>query len=183
MRRYAEFLDGQRGARKMSEIRKDILRFAKEGVGGAYVWGGTAYKAWDCSGYVQWTYRQAGVNLPRVDQWRVGTRTDNPQPGDPGGPERTGTSRLGTRWYSCGGRHDVQRVESCGGYATASNSLEYGYGIFWSFEVKSRCADPEASMSPQRAGQALTGKGSAFGWSATSSFRLWPRATGQHRGR
>lgn len=66
----------------LSEIRKDILRFTKEGVGGSYVWGGTAYKAWDCSGYVQWIYRQAGVNLPRVDQWRVGKRTDNPQPGD-----------------------------------------------------------------------------------------------------
>lgn len=63
-------------------LRKDILRFTQEGVGGAYVWGGTAYKAWDCSGYVQWIYRQAGVNLPRVDQWRVGTRTENPQPGD-----------------------------------------------------------------------------------------------------
>ncbi|MDI3241542.1 NlpC/P60 family protein [Arthrobacter sp. AL08] len=66
----------------LSQIRKDILRFTQEGVGGAYVWGGTAYKAWDCSGYVQWIYRQAGVNLPRVEQWRVGTRTDNPQQGD-----------------------------------------------------------------------------------------------------
>ncbi|WP_342451739.1 C40 family peptidase [Arthrobacter sp. H16F315] len=66
----------------LSQIRKDILRFTEEGVGGAYVWGGTAYKAWDCSGYVQWIYRQVGVNLPRVDQWRVGTRTENPQPGD-----------------------------------------------------------------------------------------------------
>ena len=66
----------------LSQIRKDILRFTQEGVGGAYVWGGTAFKAWDCSGYVQWIYRQAGINLPRVDQWRVGTRTDNPQPGD-----------------------------------------------------------------------------------------------------
>ncbi|MEC5181275.1 C40 family peptidase [Arthrobacter sp. CG_A4] len=69
-------------AANLSGIRKDILRFTQEGVGGAYVWGGTAYKAWDCSGYVQWIYRQAGINLPRVDQWRVGTRTDNPQPGD-----------------------------------------------------------------------------------------------------
>lgn len=66
----------------LSEVRKDILRFTQEGVGGAYVWGGTAFKAWDCSGYVQWIYGQAGINLPRVDQWRVGTRTDNPQPGD-----------------------------------------------------------------------------------------------------
>lgn len=66
----------------LSQIRNDILRFTNEGVGGAYVWGGTAFKAWDCSGYVQWIYRQAGINLPRVEQWRVGVRTDNPQPGD-----------------------------------------------------------------------------------------------------
>ncbi|MCP9000304.1 C40 family peptidase [Pseudarthrobacter sp. RMG13] len=66
----------------LSQIRKDILRFTQAGVGGSYVWGGTAFKAWDCSGYVQWIYRQAGINLPRVEQWRVGTRTENPQPGD-----------------------------------------------------------------------------------------------------
>jgi peptidoglycan DL-endopeptidase CwlO len=66
----------------LSGIRKDILRFTLEGVGGTYVWGGTAFKAWDCSGYVQWIYRQAGINLPRVEQWRVGVRTYSPQPGD-----------------------------------------------------------------------------------------------------
>lgn len=66
----------------LSQIRKDILRFTQEGVGGRYVWGGTAFKAWDCSGYVQWIYRQAGINLPRVEQWRVGVRTRDPQPGD-----------------------------------------------------------------------------------------------------
>ncbi|MHA7141847.1 C40 family peptidase [Arthrobacter sp. Sr33] len=66
----------------LNQVRKDILRFTRQGVGGTYVWGGTAFKAWDCSGYVQWIYKQAGVNLPRVEQWRVGTRTETPQPGD-----------------------------------------------------------------------------------------------------
>ncbi|MBU8865584.1 C40 family peptidase [Paenarthrobacter sp. MMS21-TAE1-1] len=66
----------------LSQIRQDILRFTKMGLGGAYVWGGTAFKAWDCSGFVQWIYRQAGIELPRVEQWRVGTMTDNPQIGD-----------------------------------------------------------------------------------------------------
>lgn len=66
----------------LSQIRKAILRFTQEGLGGTYVWGGTAFKAWDCSGYVQWIYRQAGINLPRVEQWRVGSRTENPQVGD-----------------------------------------------------------------------------------------------------
>jgi cell wall-associated NlpC family hydrolase len=66
----------------LSQIRKDILRFTQKGVGGKYVWGGTAFKAWDCSGYVQWIYRQAGIGLPRVEQWTVGVRTRAPQPGD-----------------------------------------------------------------------------------------------------
>ncbi|MET3173811.1 UNVERIFIED_ORG: cell wall-associated NlpC family hydrolase [Arthrobacter sp. UYCu721] len=68
--------------KSLSQLRQDILKFTQEGVGGRYVWGGTAFKAWDCSGYVQWIYRQAGIELPRVEQWRVGVRTEDPQPGD-----------------------------------------------------------------------------------------------------
>ena len=69
-------------AESLSQIRQDILHFTRTGVGGAYVWGGTAFKAWDCSGFVQWIYRQVGIELPRVEQWRVGRMTDNPQIGD-----------------------------------------------------------------------------------------------------
>ncbi len=79
----------------LSQLRQDILRFTQEGLGGRYVWGGTAFKAWDCSGYVQWIYQQAGIELPRVEQWRVGVRTGDPQPGDlvvqnPQGPDNWG---------------------------------------------------------------------------------------------
>ncbi|WP_164888712.1 MULTISPECIES: C40 family peptidase [Paenarthrobacter] len=66
----------------LSRIRQDILRFTKMGVGGSYVWGGTAFREWDCSGFVQWVYRQVGIELPRAEQWRVGTMIDNPQIGD-----------------------------------------------------------------------------------------------------
>ena len=81
--------------RNLSQLRQDILRFTQVGLGGRYVWGGTAFKAWDCSGYVQWIYRQAGIELPRVEQWRVGMRTEVPQPGDlvvqnPQGPNNWG---------------------------------------------------------------------------------------------
>jgi cell wall-associated NlpC family hydrolase len=79
----------------LSKLRQDILRFTQHGLGGRYVWGGTAFKAWDCSGYVQWIYSQAGIELPRVQQWRVGVRTEDPQPGDlvvqnPQGPDNWG---------------------------------------------------------------------------------------------
>ncbi|MGW0043069.1 NlpC/P60 family protein [Rhodococcus sp. NPDC003348] len=42
--------------------------------GKAYEWGGTGPDTWDCSGLVQWAFRQAGVELPRVseDQALVG---------------------------------------------------------------------------------------------------------------
>lgn len=81
--------------RNLSQLRQDILRYTQEGLGGRYIWGGTAFKAWDCSGYVQWIYRQAGIELPRVEQWRVGVRTADPQPGDlvvqnPQGPNNWG---------------------------------------------------------------------------------------------
>lgn len=75
-----------------TNTRTKIIAAAKQGLGGSYVWGGTTFKAWDCSGYVQWIYDQAGIKLPRVNQWTVGTKTTNPQPGDlvvqrKGGPE------------------------------------------------------------------------------------------------
>jgi peptidoglycan DL-endopeptidase CwlO len=79
----------------LSQLRQDVLKFTQDGLGGRYVWGGTAFKAWDCSGYVQWIYRQAGIDLPRVEQWRVGVRTEDPLPGDlvvqnPQGPDNWG---------------------------------------------------------------------------------------------
>ena len=57
---------------------------AYQGIGGAYVWGGTGFKAWDCSGFTQWVYAQNGINLPRTTwaQFAAGTPTSNPQPGD-----------------------------------------------------------------------------------------------------
>lgn len=79
----------------LSTTRQAILHYAQEGVGGSYVWGGTAFKAWDCSGYVQWIYTQVGVALPRTEQWLAGHPTTAPQPGDlvvqnPDGPNHWG---------------------------------------------------------------------------------------------
>ncbi|MDD0856719.1 NlpC/P60 family protein [Arthrobacter alpinus] len=79
----------------LSQLRRDIIHYAQEGVGGTYVWGGTAFKAWDCSGYVQWIYAQVGIHLPRTEQWLVGKLTTTPQPGDlvvqsPDGPNHWG---------------------------------------------------------------------------------------------
>lgn len=61
-----------------------IVETAMRGLGGNYVWGGTEFKNWDCSGYTQWIYAQNGISIPRVtwDQFAAATRTSTPQVGD-----------------------------------------------------------------------------------------------------
>ncbi len=61
-----------------------IAGTAMQGVGSGYVYGGTSYGAWDCSGFVQWVYAQQGISLPRTTwaQFAALTPTSNPQPGD-----------------------------------------------------------------------------------------------------
>ncbi|WP_327283049.1 MULTISPECIES: NlpC/P60 family protein [unclassified Streptomyces] len=41
---------------------------ARSAVGRPYVWGSTGPSAFDCSGLMVWSYRQAGVSLPRTSQ-------------------------------------------------------------------------------------------------------------------
>lgn len=70
-------------AELISQVRKNILAAAYQGLGHRYVWGGTSFEnGWDCSGFVQWAYGQAGVALPRTEQWLPMVETANPQPGD-----------------------------------------------------------------------------------------------------
>lgn len=67
----------------ISQVRKDILAAAYQGLGHSYIWGGTSFaRGWDCSGFVQWAYGQAGIKLPRTEQWSVMIPTLDPQPGD-----------------------------------------------------------------------------------------------------
>ncbi|MGW4479606.1 NlpC/P60 family protein [Rhodococcus triatomae] len=58
--------------------------FTQEGK--QYLYGGTGPDSWDCSGLVQWAFRQAGVDLPRLswDQAEIGEPVDvtDMAPGD-----------------------------------------------------------------------------------------------------
>lgn len=62
------------------------LRAALTRQGAPYVWGATGPTTFDCSGLVQWAYRQIGVGMPRVAaaQQQVGQLVDPSlvQPGD-----------------------------------------------------------------------------------------------------
>lgn len=55
---------------------EDAISAAESKKGTPYRWGGTGPNGFDCSGLVQWAYKQAGVELPRVahDQVGAGTR-------------------------------------------------------------------------------------------------------------
>lgn len=64
--------------------RNAIVSAAWSKVGCSYVYGATGPNAYDCSGFVQYCYAQAGISLPRTsyDQGACGTTTSNPQAGD-----------------------------------------------------------------------------------------------------
>ncbi len=59
---------------------------AKSFLGTPYVWGATGPNKFDCSGFTQWVFRDAGINLPRVsrEQAKVGkyVRYEELQRGD-----------------------------------------------------------------------------------------------------
>lgn len=63
-----------------------VIGLAMAQLGKPYVWGATGPNSFDCSGFVQYVFRQAGVSLPRVtsSQENVGTAVSVSQlaPGD-----------------------------------------------------------------------------------------------------
>jgi cell wall-associated NlpC family hydrolase len=51
---------------------EEVVRHAMTQLGVPYVWGGTTPGVgFDCSGLVQWAYRQIGVELPRTTQQQI----------------------------------------------------------------------------------------------------------------
>jgi peptidoglycan DL-endopeptidase CwlO len=69
----------------LAQVRA-MLSAAESRIGLPYVWGAAGPRAFDCSGLVQWSFRQAGVVMPRVaaDQARTGPSVPvkDLQPGD-----------------------------------------------------------------------------------------------------
>lgn len=68
--------------RNLSGIAATASRYS----GVPYVWGGSSPAGWDCSGFVQWVYKQHGINIARgtsaIRSSGQFVRTSNPKPGD-----------------------------------------------------------------------------------------------------
>nr|WP_131333491.1 C40 family peptidase [Schaalia vaccimaxillae] len=62
----------------------DVASIALALTGIPYVYGGESLAGLDCSGLVQYAYRQVGINLPHSSSAQAagGTVVSNPQPGD-----------------------------------------------------------------------------------------------------
>lgn len=65
-----------------SAATSGLAAIAYTGIGHPYVWGGTTPEGWDCSGFTQWVYAQAGISIPRVNAWNAMKPTSTPAPGD-----------------------------------------------------------------------------------------------------
>jgi cell wall-associated NlpC family hydrolase len=61
-----------------------FISTAKELQGVPYVWGGTTSAGFDCSGFIQYVYKQNGVQLPRTvnEMWNATIQLDTPSIGD-----------------------------------------------------------------------------------------------------
>lgn len=71
----------------VSDVRVDLVNYAKQFLGNPYVWGGTSLtKGVDCSGYTMQIYKKYGISLPHysVSQSRMGksVKLSEAKPGD-----------------------------------------------------------------------------------------------------
>ena len=62
----------------------NVIEIAKRYIGTPYVYGGSTPSGFDCSGFTQYVFAQAGISLPRTaeQQRQFATPVSNPQPGD-----------------------------------------------------------------------------------------------------
>lgn len=102
-----------------------VVATAKQYIGTPYVSGGTSPSGFDCSGFVQYVFRQHGVSLPHSSSamYQRGTKVNNLQPGDLVffRINGSGVSHVG---IYIGGNRFISATTSCG---VKIDSLSDGY--------------------------------------------------------
>lgn len=76
----------------------NVVNSASNHLGVPYVWGGTSPSGFDCSGFIQYVFKENGVNTPRTvaNMYSSGTNVSSPSVGDivffdtTGGPSHAG---------------------------------------------------------------------------------------------
>lgn len=56
---------------KITLRRDSMIAFGSQFLGKPYIWGGTTPRGFDCSGFVQYVYKQFGYDLPRISGAQV----------------------------------------------------------------------------------------------------------------
>ncbi|SES79408.1 Putative peptidoglycan binding domain-containing protein [Oceanobacillus limi] len=63
---------------------KNVIQLAQSLIGTPYVWGGTSRNGFDCSGFLQYIFKEQNIEIPRTvnDIWNFGSHVDAPSVGD-----------------------------------------------------------------------------------------------------
>jgi len=67
---------GVAGTVKVSGGTQQILSFAARFLGTPYSWGGTSPGGFDCSGFIQYVYRNSGISLSRTSEAQFNNGVD-----------------------------------------------------------------------------------------------------------
>lgn len=77
---------GYSGKTEAASVDETLIKYSKQLIGTPYVYGGMTINGFDCSGFMQFVFKQAGITLPRTttDQFNSGTAIAKKdlQPGD-----------------------------------------------------------------------------------------------------